>query len=261
MANKIKILLVEDDKNMQEAFAFCINRNPSFLLVGQTGKQKEGIEYLTQDTIDALILDLELQEGDGIHFLEEMKELNRERPLVIVITNNRSETVLEYLRASGADFICQKCNESYSPMMVLNIIERTLPFHNHTKNHAMEVISYQQSLEERYRRKRIEEELSLGGFQTTYKGVRYVIDCIYITLYESNHLNVTMRQLYEKVAKNHHTKAVNVEKSIRDSIERVWNKENPRDLELFYPYPISTDSGCPSNQEFVHNMVKKIGSL
>lgn len=257
MAGKIGILLVEDDRKMRKAFEFCIERNPGFHLIGSTGKQVEGIEFLKTGKVNAVILDLELEEGDGIHFLSQMKMLDIELPLVVVITNNRSETILSYIRAEGVDFICQKCNESYSPMTVLSIVERTYPFHNKKRNVQMEVITYQQSKEEEYRKNRIEDELRNLEFKMTSKSAEYLIDAIYYTTFKIKESNYTIKEVYEKVAEDHHTKAANVERVIRSSIEKVWEKTNPVILERYYPYEVSKDSGCPTNSEFIKNMAAR----
>ena len=125
MEQVIEILLVEDDKNMCEAFEFAIQRNEKFHLAAQTGKQHEGLELLRKGKMGAVILDLELDEGDGINFLNDIKELDIEKPLVVVITNSRSEITIDCIHAKGVEFVCQKSNESYSPDMVLSIIEQT----------------------------------------------------------------------------------------------------------------------------------------
>ena len=72
MEQVIEILLVEDDKNMCEAFEFAIRRNKKFHLAAQTGKQHEGLELLRKGKMGVVILDLELDEGDGINFLNDM---------------------------------------------------------------------------------------------------------------------------------------------------------------------------------------------
>ena len=258
MEGSIEILLVEDDKDMCEAFEFCIKRSKKFHLVGKTGKQSEGIAFVKGGNIGAVILDLELEEGDGIHFLEELKTLDVEPPLVVVITNTRSEITLEYIRAEGADFIYQKCNESYSPNMVLSIIEHTYPYKKKSCSPQMKVISYQQSQEKLYQRKRIEDELVRLGFKLHIKSTNYLIDAIHYTAFEIKDKDYVLKEVYGIVAKKNDTKDINVEKAIRDSIERAWMKTDPEVLERFYPYPVSKESGTPTNMEFIKNMTRKM---
>lgn len=261
MGDKIAILLVEDDKDMCEAFEFSIHRNQRFHLAGKTGKQSEGIELLKKNNIGAVILDLELEEGDGIHFLDELKGLDIELPLVVVITNTRSEITLECMRASGADFICQKCNESYSPNMVLSIIEHTYPYRKKAISPQMKVISYQRSQEELYQRKRIEDELVKLGFKMHIKATGYLVDVIHYIAFEIKGQEYVLKDVYNVVAKKCGTKDTNVEKAIRDNIERTWMKTNTEILERFYPYPVSKESGTPTNMEFVKNISRKMWNV
>lgn len=258
MEQRIEILIVEDDKNMREAFEFCIHRKKQFHLAAQTGKQKEGLELLRKGKMGAVILDLELEEGDGIHFLNEMNELDIEKPLVVVITNCRSPVTLECIRAKGADFIYQKNNESYSPEMVLSIVEQTYPFRKKNSSPQMEVISYQQSQEKIYQRKRIEEELLSLGFKINNRGIGYLVDAIYYLAFERKEKDCEMKEIYAAVAKKNKTKDSNIEKTIRDNIEKNWTKTAPEILERYYPYPVSKGNGAPTNMEFVKNMARKM---
>ena len=258
MEQRIEILLVEDDKNMREAFEFCIHRKQQFHLAAQTGKQRKGLEFLRKGKMDVVILDLELEEGDGIHFLNDMKELDIEQPLVVVITNSRSQVTLECIRAKGADFICQKSNESYSPEMVLSIVEQTYPFRRKNVSPQMEVISYQQSQEKVYQRKRIEEELLYLGFNINHRGIGYLVDAIYYLAFERKEKECEMKEIYAAVAKKNKTKAGNIEKTIRDNIEKNWTRTSPDILERYYPYPVSKGTGTPTNMEFVKNMARKM---
>lgn len=258
MEQAIEILLVEDDKNMCQAFEFCIHRKKQFHLAAQTGKQCEGLELLRKGKMGVVILDLELDEGDGINFLNDMKHLDIEKPLVVVITNSRSEITLECIRANGADFICQKCNESYSPEMVLSIIEQTYPFRKKQISPQMKVISYQQNQEKIYQRSRIEEELMYLGFHINKRSTRYLVDAIHYIAFERKDQDCEMKEVYSVVAKVYNTKDGNIEKAIRDNIEKTWTKTTPQILERYYPYPVSKGSGAPTNMEFVKNMARKM---
>ena len=205
-----------------------------------------------------VILDLELDEGDGIHFLDDIKELAIEQPLVIVITNSRSEITIDCIHAKGVAFVCQKCNESYSPDMVLSIAEQMYPFRKKQASPQMKVISYQQEQQKMYQRKRIEEEIMYLGFKMNTRATGYLVDAIYYIVFERKDRDCEMKEVYSAVAKKNHTKSVNVEKSIRDNIERTWTKTPPKTLERYYPYSTSNGKGAPTNMEFIKNMARKL---
>ena len=68
------------------------------------------------------------------------------------------------------------------------------------------------------------------GIHKRYKGVIYTISCInYIGNNKVNYLPIT-KILYVDVAKLHNTSNYNVEKGIRDIIEKIWSHEGNRVL-------------------------------
>lgn len=258
MESVIDILLVEDDPDMCKAFEFCIHKDKKFRMAAKTAKQQEGLEILLKEKIGAVILDLELTEGDGINFLKELKSMALEKPLIIVITNNRSEITLSCVRSMGADFICQKNNESYSPERVLSIIEQTYPYRIKKVSSQMQVISFQRSQEENYQRARIEEVLISIGFKMNLKATAYLVDAIHYAAFEIKGQNFEMKEVYAQVGRKYHTDSSNVEKAIRDNIERTWSRSLSENIEKYYPYPISKDRGMPTNMEFVKNISRKM---
>lgn len=122
----------------------------------------------------------------------------------------------------------------------------------------MKVISYQQNQEKIYQRNRIEEELASLGFKINGKATGYIVDAIHYVAFETKEYECEMKEVYSVVAKKNRTKDVNVEKAIRDNIERTWIKTAPEILERYYPYPVSKVSGAPTNMEFVKNMARKM---
>lgn len=94
----INILMVEDSVTIQEAFEIAIKSNPRFSLIGMTGKQSEAMQVLLSMSVDVMLLDLELEEGDGIHLLEEMQQKMEHFPEIITVTNTCSESILSCVR-------------------------------------------------------------------------------------------------------------------------------------------------------------------
>lgn len=69
----IRIMLVESDKLLCKEYALEIARDEEFALVAVTGRQSDAINILTEQEVDAVIVNLELEEGDGIpsHYRDE----------------------------------------------------------------------------------------------------------------------------------------------------------------------------------------------
>ena len=94
MDKKLEILLVEDDPFDRENMLKEIESNSlDFDLIGSTDSSAEAIQIVRNTRPDAVILDLELHQGqgDGLEFLQQLKSVGGlYRPFVLVTTNNIS---------------------------------------------------------------------------------------------------------------------------------------------------------------------------
>ena len=100
--------------------------------------------------VDVVILDLELKEGDGLSFLEEVKTLEKDKPFIFVVTNTVSEITLNMVRENGSDYIYQKTNQSYTPGKILSIIDKVFVYKRARRTldeeQAIDLLSEQESL-------------------------------------------------------------------------------------------------------------------
>ena len=261
MPGQIKLLLVEDEQELQEIFLYYITKKEKLFLAGATGSQSEAIAYMMEGNVDAVMLDLELEEGDGIHFLEELKDHDIKMPLIVVFTNNRSKTVNSYVKELGADFICYKENESYSPERILDLIIKMYPYHHSKNKNYSEAISLHKKKEEEYRKDCILQVLHEMGIRERSRSERYLLETLYYTAFECKQEEFVVGNVYLEVAKRQKSKPENVEKSIRACIEKIWLVCEPRILEKYYPYPYSKDTGLPTNSQFILNMIKQFKKL
>lgn len=248
MFKKTKILLIEDDVSMRMDFHDCIKAYPDYEIYKETGSESYALHVLNTHTVDIIILDLELEEGDGLNFAAEMRKLPIVQPFIVVTTNNPSISVHQYLHNEiRVDFIYQKSNVGYSPKQVLEIIEKVYKYHNKqastTSVHAKQII---------------EQELKNLGFRDNLLGSSYLAYLLfYLSEHKHSHSKLS-KELYPMVAKHFSTDASNVEKAIRTAIEVVWKKTGTTVLTKYYPYPINSDSGRPSNGELIKNLSRKL---
>ncbi len=257
----IKILMVEDDEMVCRSFQVAIHNNAAFSLAGKTGSQSEAMQMLLSMKVDVMLLDLELEEGDGMHLLEEMRAKLDRLPEIITVTNTSSESVLSCVRELGSDFVYQKHNGAYSPENVLEIIQMTFPYYkNKTSDHTQVLAAeYSMEKEREYQRVYIRKELEKIGFTTQKRGTYFLAEAISIGMEnkERRKLQIT-NDIYPVVAERNGVSIGGVEKSIRDAIEYTWKEADMKKLILYYPYTWSEQIGRPTNAEFVSNMIEHL---
>lgn len=260
----IKILMVEDDEMVCDSFEIAIKNNAEFSLVNKTGKQNEAMNILQTMEVDVMLLDLELEEGDGIHLLEEMKQTMESLPEIITVTNTCSESILSCVRELGSDFVYRKKNGAYSPENILEIIQMTFPYYKGKMANRTQVLAAQYSMEKEaeYQLAYVRRELEKMGFLPQKKGTFFLAEAICFMLNQKVRSKVQItNDVYPAIAKKYGASIGGIEKAIRDAIDRVWKKTDIATLTAFYPHQWDDEMGRPTNAEFITNMVDKFRNL
>ena len=261
MAQCMKIMIVEDEPEARADFCQAFTRYASMSLVYETGSEQQALEYLETHEVDVLILDIELEEGDGLSLLGDIETRGLKKPFVIVVTNTSSRVTLSYMRAHGADYIYQKANRSYSPAKVLSVIEKIYPYQRIEESrqcsHAVSV--FKQEKEEQITRKYIEDELGKMGFRKKHVGFNYTVEAIFLLMQDKKaEQRYAANKLYELIADTYQTTLSGVERGIRNAIEAVFTGANVAALHKYYPFPYDEEKGRPTNTEFLKNMAQRL---
>ena len=121
----INILLVEDDIQDCKIIKEYADTRDDVKLVKIANSSKEAIKDIKTYVPDAIILDIELNngEGSGLQVLEQIKELDLDiKPVIVITTNISSKTVYAYAHSNGADLIFHKLKDDYSTELIIENI-------------------------------------------------------------------------------------------------------------------------------------------
>ena len=259
MDKKLEILLVEDDPFDRENMLKEIESNSlDFDLIGSTDSSAEAIQIVRNTRPDAVILDLELHQGqgDGLEFLQQLKSVGGlYRPFVLVTTNNISAVTHNLARELGADFIMTKSQAVYSPKAVLDFLLITKSVISGGLPEQPEKVKTpaQAQTVKQYKRA-ICNELNLVGLSPKAVGYKYLVDSI-IAVMEGPvpHLcNV----IGNKYGKSEHS----VERAMQNCIARAWNAMDVKELARHYTAKIVSDKGIPTVTEFIYFYAQKVAN-
>ena len=132
----ITILLVEDDVNECSIYKNIAKNREDIKIVAITNSSIKALEELDVHKPDAVILDLELTdgEGSGFDFIEAMKLRPKNAiPKIVVTTNVHSTTVYDYCHNNNIEFIFYKKQKNYSRENVINTLLLFKDFENTNK--------------------------------------------------------------------------------------------------------------------------------
>lgn len=260
----IRIILVDSDKLLCKEYALEIARDEEFALVAVTGRQSDAINILTEQEVDAVIVNLELEEGDGIHLIIEMKRKLKKHPEIIVTTNYGSEHFLHSINKLDIDLVYKKNNELFSPKKIIEIIKLTAPTtaDGESEYHNGRKVIYTEQEETEIQYVLAWGELIKSGFEPDRKGTKYLARAIGILLAVPNGTSIQItNDVYPQVAQVYQTSVSGVEKSIRNVIERVWSRPDKGISYLKNPEWRGSIQNKPSNTEYIQCVVRRLRNV
>ena len=258
--NKMTLFVIEDEKTLCAEYEKNVKYYAEIDYLGSTNSANKALKICEIKHPDALVLDLELQqgEGNGLYFLKKLNALNLSRkPYIIVVTNIISSATHQMARQLGADFIITKSQKDYNAKMVLDLLktynEVACGFDNRNMHQCNpeteEAIKYRNALKDT-----IAKELDTIGISPRVKGRKYLRDAIEMTCdKERSNLNVLIAKEYNKTP-------ASVERAMQGAISRAWSTTDTETLEKEYTAYINPEKGVPTLMEFIYYYAEKVKS-
>jgi len=112
---KAVILIIEDDKEIQELLSFAMEREGWRLIHALTGEL--GLELLKKEKVNCILLDIMLPGMDGLKVLKKIKELEHCINIPVIMTTARGEEadIITGLELGADDYVVKP----YSPKVLI----------------------------------------------------------------------------------------------------------------------------------------------
>lgn len=257
MDKPLSILLVEDDKDTCEKFAYYIDELDDVTLVNITDNSYHAIDYIKEYLPDAVILDLELNlgTGNGLSFLKEVKSINIAIiPYILVTTNNSSQTTYNIVRQLGADFIMYKHQSDYTEKGAVDFLRMLKDIiHNNQQNANMQNSPDNSPILTKKRLSRLAAiELNRIGISPKAVGYKYLNEAIQLILKEQDD------NIIGTIAEKYNKSDSSIERAMQNAINKAWRTTSIEDLLIHYTAKISSEKGVPTVTEFIYYYANKI---
>lgn len=117
----MKILIVEDDNGLSRGISFALEQEGYETAAAKT--IREGRILLAQENPDAVLLDLNLPDGDGIDFCREIREKSG-RPVLMLTARDMEVDEIMGLKSGADDYITKPFSLSVLKARLENILSR-----------------------------------------------------------------------------------------------------------------------------------------
>lgn len=259
MEQHLTVLLIEDDILECHKISEYVDLCSDVSLVGITNNITKASNYLLDYKPDAIILDLELHEGNGngLIFLNNLNNLCLDYiPFILVTTDNNSKIIYKQARNLGADFIMSKYQEDYCAQNViefLRLLKQTIQS-NKKKICNFPNLPTSESPDTSIKKieKRISTELDIIGISPKVIGRRYLLDAIQL-IHKDSSIKVC-----PIIASKYQKTDASVERAMQNAINQAWRTSNIEDLCKNYTAHVHSGKGVPTYSEFIFYYADKI---
>ena len=239
---KIKIYIVDNsDSYCNELTQFL---NDKYDILGSTNSGKKAYEFVCNNKIDLLIMDIVISEMDGFELLSKINKLEN-KPKIIINSALTHDGFVSKAITEGAKYFMIKpvdknvLNDRIQEMFTPNV----LPV-NSTKNKILE--------------EKISNIFITVGIPAHIKGYQYLREAIKLSIENPDIINSITKKLYPAIANKFQTSASKVERAIRHAIEVAWNRGKIENINSVFQIKVYDPNEKPTNGEFIALVADKM---
>ena len=245
---EIKILMIDDNKNLVEMIREYFKDHETIHLVDVAYDGKEGFDKIknNQDVYDVILLDLIMPNKDGMYVLEEMKKHDIHKNVIVETSYNASETIRQ-VSEYGVNYFLLK------PFDLKDLEKRIMNFCTDKTLESKNIDFYHNNLQIS-----ITKILHELGIPSHIKGYQYIREAIGIIYEHPEVIGGITKELYPELASKFDTTVSRVERAIRHAIEVSWNRANWSLMEEIFGNSVDIDKAKPTNSEFIVTVADKL---
>ena len=248
MAEKIRLLIVEDSKSLAESLRTFMSAQPEIEVVGVAENAEVALQLLQEEQPSALITDLVMPEADGFLLLEKLASGQYGKmPETIVLSSLGTEEVISRALELGAKYYMVK------PFNMDLVYKRLLDLFHMREVRGSKKVVQSKSLDEK-----ITSIFLTIGIPAHIKGYQYLREAIKMTIDSPEIINSITKRLYPEVAEHFNTSPSKVERAIRHAIEVAWNRGKIENINTLFGVRVYNHNEKPTNGEFIALVADKM---
>jgi len=103
----LKLLLIDDEKGFVEVMSKRLSKRN--ILVRKAFSGTEGIQALRGEDFDVAVLDLKMEDMDGLEVLKIFKTMVPQMPVIMLTGHGSEEAAREGIRLGAFDYLTKPC--------------------------------------------------------------------------------------------------------------------------------------------------------
>ena len=244
MEKQIRVLVVDSEKEQLSSIEKYFSKHAVIEIVNAFHDGKEAYNYIksNKNKFDILITELLLPNKDGISLINEVRNLDKNKN-IIVLSGYNSLEMIKQISLYNINYFMLK------PFDIDDLEKRIL----NTKTNKMSLTEKNKELQST-----ISTLLHSLGVPSHIKGYEYIREGIGLMYHDPSMLGAITKEMYPKIASIYDTTSSRVERAIRHAIETSWNRGDYDLMEELFGHSVDFDRARPTNSEFIATLADKL---
>ena len=241
----IRVLMIDDNIKLIDAVKEYFKNSDKIKIVDEAYDGLEGYEKISQnDNYDIILLDLIMPKKDGLYVLEQIKENNLNKKVIVETSYNASEVIREVAEYGVNYFILKPFDLSDLEKKILDTFkkkdEKSIDFYNSNLQVSISKILHDL------------------GIPSHIKGYQFIRDAVGMVFEKPEMIGGITKELYPELAHKYETTVSRVERAIRHAVEISWNRGDIDLMEKIFGHSVDIDRAKPTNSEFIVTIADKL---
>lgn len=117
------ILIIDDEKAIRKTLSEILSYEG--YKIEEAGDGEEGFRKFREKTFDVVLCDIKMPKLDGIEFLDKVKELNPDVPVIMISGHGTIETAVEAVKKGAYDYIAKPPDLNRLLITIRNAMDKT----------------------------------------------------------------------------------------------------------------------------------------
>jgi two-component system, response regulator, stage 0 sporulation protein A len=251
MAEKVKVLLVDDNKQLLMSLKDYFAKQTDVEVCGIAENGQKAIEFLKSSRADVMILDMIMPEMDGMAVLDWLANSEIEHiPDVIVATALGHEDIVRRASEMGVKYFMMK------PISADQLHKRILEIRG--RREIKRALPAKKPVNPTSMNEEITSIFLTIGIPAHIKGYQFLREGVKLVVENREIINSITKQLYPGIAKHFNTTSSKVERAIRHAINVAWTRGKLENIDKIFGYNIFNKNEKPTNGEFIALITEKV---
>ncbi len=245
MKTNINVLIIDDNESIVSKTKEYFSSHAVINIVKTISNGKEGVEYILNhsNTFDLILMDIIMPEVDGITILEEMKNHNIQKNVIILTSYKKESTIKMISRFDVGYYMLKPFDMKALEKRILEVVE---PVEDgiSQKSNKVEI--------------EISKLLHSLGIPSHIRGYQYIRESVYMMYENPDMIGGITKSIYPEIAVRFDTTASRVERAIRHAIEVSWARGDYDLMEELFGHSVDYDRSKPTNSEFIATLADNL---